>query len=293
MRITRDGWIVGGLSGALSVMAFLSKNNLLYVVASPLWVLWGLGIVWGAWNLRGLSVARVIPPELFADVEAGGRLILRNPRAWLPAVGVELHDDAGARGVVARVPAGGEASVAVRWWWPRRGVARLEPVRLRSSFPFGFVEHVAVVGRAVEVVVYPHPRAVRSGARVGEAPGAEVPGRSRGRDGDFGGLRPYAPGDRPAAIHWPSTARTGHLLVVQGGGEGEPLVDVVVLDRGDRERDLAQAAGELVDAFDRGLRVGLVLPGYDGAPARRFPPSTGAVWRRTLLEALARVGEAR
>lgn len=288
-RPTPDGWILGLLTLALSAVAAASGNNLLYLTCAGLWATGGVAVGLGRWNLRGLTVRRVLPADLFAGADARGRLVVHNRRRWLPAVDLAVEDDAGGRAHLGAVEPGAEGSAAASWVFERRGTAELRRIAVRSTFPFGLVEHVVIEERPVEVVVYSAPAPGRCAVESGPLDGDRASSRSRGRDGDFAGLRDYRIGDRPSAIHRASSARTGQLLVVQGSGEAEPQVDVVVRDRGDREEALSIGAGEVIDGFRRGLRVGLVLPGFDDAPAQRLPPSGGLAWRRSLLEALARV----
>lgn len=290
-RPTREGLVVGGLTLTLTLVAMASGNNRLYLLVAGLWSLWGLAAVVGAWNLRGLQAFRVLPPDLFAGVEAGGEVGVRCDRRVLPAVGIVVEDD-DQPAFIPWVPCGGEGRGRRVWCFPQRGVARPGDLVLRSSFPFGLFEHARRVQRADEVVVYPRPADVRAQVWDGLEAGEDAARGLKGRLGEFSGLRPYRPGDRPSAVHWPSTARAGEILVMQGSGEVEPRIEVVVRSGGDWETALERAAGEVVDGFARGFPVGLVLPGASDEPVR-FPPGRGRTWRRTLLEALARAPEGR
>ena len=102
--------------------------------------------------------------------------------------------------------------------------------------------------------------------------------------GDFVGLREYQGGDRVGSIHWPTSARLGAPVVVVHSAEATQRVVIRVADvRGAAwERELSRAAGQVLRGFSRGSPVGLELPEH------RLEARTGAAWRRTLLDALAR-----
>ena len=134
VRPTRDGWIALLAGAALLVVGLLSGNNLLYLVAAPVWAALLLALPLGWFNLRGMEVRRMLPAELYAGRDAAGRLLLRNPRRRLSASAVDVTDEGtGATGTCLRVPAGGIVPVAVRWRFGERGRARLVAVTVRST----------------------------------------------------------------------------------------------------------------------------------------------------------------
>jgi uncharacterized protein (DUF58 family) len=291
-RPTRDG-VVAATGGLALLLAGLSSgNNLLYLVAAPLWAALLLALPLGWWNVRGLQVRRVLPAELYAGREAPGSLLVRNPRRRLGATSLRVHDeDTTAAGTVERLPCGQIVTVPVRWRFGDRGPVRLSSVTVRSSWPFGFAEHVVQVPLVAEVVVYPRPLPAAGSALMGRTGmGAEEDVLGQGT-GEFLGLRPYRPGDPPRTVHWPTTARVGTLQVVERSGETEVSVEVSVerCSGPAWERELSRATGEVHRALQLGRKVGLRLPAVQESPERHWPPSGGASWRRTLLEALARM----
>jgi uncharacterized protein (DUF58 family) len=290
IRPTRDG-IVAAVGGVLlGLIGFASGNNLLYLVAAPVWAMVLLAVPLGWWNLRGLEVRRALPPELYAGREAAGRLLLRNGRPRLSARAIRVVDEGtGASGTVTAVLPGTIGAIPVRWRFGDRGPARLSAVTLSSRWPFGFADHSVVLPAPAELVVYPRPLPVVAAPRIW--PGAVGPeNESAGiGTGDFLGLRPYRPGDSPRTVHWPTTARVGALQVVERAGETEISVEVEVrpFTGLQWERELSVAVGEVHRALQLGRKVGLALPAVEGSSARRMAPAQGATWRRTLLETLA------
>lgn len=289
-RPTRDG-VVAALGGVLlGVIGFSTGNNLLYLVAAPVWAAVLLAAPLGWWNLRGLDVRRALPAELYAGREAAGRLLVRNGRRALSATALTLVDEGtGAHAELARVAPQTTGTAAVRWRFGDRGPAALTAVTIRSRWPFGFVEHAVRVRAPAELVVYPRPLPVGAAESLRPGPVGPEPESAGVGTGDFLGLRAYRLGDSPRTVHWPTTARVGALQVVERAGETEISVEIEVRAASGLqwERELSVAVGEVHRALQLGRKVGLLVPSVGGEPALRLPPSAGPTWRRTLLEALA------
>lgn len=289
VRLTRDGWIAGVAGAALLIVGLASGNNLLYLVAAPLWAALLLALPLGWFNLRGLEVRRMLPAELYAGRDAAGRLLLRNPRRRLSASAIEVTDEGtGAVGACARAPAGQVVPIGVRWRFGERGRVRLVAVTVRSTWPFGFAEHAVRVPLVAGLVVYPRPLPATAQPTSRDRLGHEEDLHGHGT-GDFLGLRPYREGDPPRTVHWPTTARAGAPYVVDRAGETEVSVEVEVRVASGAawEREISRACGEVHKALQLGRKVGLALPAVGDRPGRRLPASMGGAWRRTLLEQLA------
>jgi uncharacterized protein (DUF58 family) len=286
-RTTRDGRVWAVASLALLAVAVLSGNNLVYLVAAPVWVAGILALPLGHWQLRRLDVRRVLPPELVAGREVGGELLVRNGRARLAARGLEVEESAvGAVGLVALVAPGGVGSARVRYRFPERGPVALDRVIVRSQWPMGLFEHELERALPASLVVFPRPAPGVADPRAHEGIGDD-PETARRGGGDFLGLRAYREGDPPRSVHWLSSARAGALVVVEREAEVGTSVRVVVADAHGAawEQELSRAAGEVGRAFARGHGVAMVLPG--GPPELDGPPRGGGGWRRSLLTALA------
>ncbi len=286
IRPTRDGGvaIVAGL--ALLLASAVSGNNLVVLVAAPVWAVTLCALPAGWANLRALEVRRQLPAELTAGRDASGRLLLRNGRRRLAARALELVDEGTtARATCGEVAPGEVAALPTRWRFDQRGRATLRAVEVRSTWPLGLFVHEVRAPLAGDLVVYPRPLPAAAPPRSGGPAGVEEQDHGRGT-GDFLGIRPWREGDPPRSVHWLSSARTGAWKVVERSGEAEVSVEVVVqAARGPGwERELSRAAGEVNRAFQLGRKVGLRVPGEAGA---HLQPQAGAAWRRQLLEVLA------
>ncbi|MBI4497928.1 MAG: DUF58 domain-containing protein [Chloroflexi bacterium] len=113
----------------------------------------------------------------------------------------------------------------------QRGRYTLGPIRVVSGDPFGLFLREVLVGTTHTLVVYP---ATVPLPRFNMSP-AELPGEGRHRrrtqflTPNAAGIRQYVHGDSFNRIHWPSTARTGDLMVKEF--ELDPASDFwVILD---------------------------------------------------------------
>src|SRR5690606_11580110 len=153
----------------------------------------------------------------------------------------------GASAEIPRVAPGAEAGAPAGWRFGERGVARLDGLVLASRHPFGLWIARRRVPLPAELVVYPTPRPAPTRPTTGGG-GHEGSSERPGQDGagDLAGLRAYRPGDRPRAIHWPTSARTGAPVVVVRAPEAAERVVVRVADRRGEawERELGRAVGQ-------------------------------------------------
>lgn len=195
----------------------------------------------------------------------------------------------------------------------RRGVIRLDDLRIMLPDPFGLIQSChKVPAPAATLTVLPKRHRL---------PSIEMPGGSRfqvgdesatnaiGTNGEFVGLRDYRPGDPPRQIHWKSWARTGRPIVkeledtffpryglildtlLDGGNEArfEEAVSVAasfiaMIDRGDSLLDLMFIKDEahLVTAgrgFARTEKLLEVLAGVEGERTENFDRLAGLVLR--------------
>lgn len=183
-----------------------------------------------------------------------------------------------------------------------RGRHRVGPPRLRVGDVFGTADVTLAADEPAEVVVFPR---VVPLARLGlpsASPLATLPApRSVLVDQtSVVGTRDYAPGDAFATIHWPATARSGHLAVKEYE-RAQARDTMVVLDlssSGYRRptRPAAELAITVAASVARHAVVeqrqaaGLLTASPGGSETvTHLPAATGAAHLRAVLEALALV----
>jgi uncharacterized protein (DUF58 family) len=165
-------------------------------------------------------------------------------RRWARAGGTIVVD-------VRRLAGASSRSLELPLDTRRRGVISFGPVLIRRSDPFGLVSSAAWLAAADVLRI--RPRAFPLGAPPA-APARDPDGRTAdGAAGGvlFHGLREYVEGEDLRFVHWPSSARTGVLMVREHVEPSEPA-STVVLDT----RPSAYPPGEVgADAFEEAVDV--------------------------------------
>lgn len=235
-------------------------------------------------NLLGVGLVAVSAPAVFARSAGAVLLTLENPAAAArPALEAALEGEPLAS---ADLPPRGRVQISLPLAAARRGVVRIERLRLTSCHPFGLFRTWTWVHLPVELLVYPYPagnrpRPLASGRR-------QTGARTRGTSGadEWVGLRPFRDGDSPRQVDWKAYARQAPLLVKEYSPTGADLClfDFAQLAVPDLEARLSQLARWVVEAEAVGDHYGLTLPGTVIAPNR------GPEHRHRCLAALALYG---
>lgn len=221
--ITRRGLGFLAAGAGLVALGRLLGLTELYVLATACWAL----VAGAAWQARraGLSVQaerHLHPERVHAGTDSRVELAVRNagPRRT-PVLSVRDPFDGGrrqARFLLAPLHPGETARAAYRLPTDRRGVYALGPLEVQFSDAFGLAAVSRVVAPATQLTVYPRiDPVVPPPLTFGQDPyaGADHPNALGARGEDFYALRPYAVGDDLRRVHWPSTARTGELMIRQ------------------------------------------------------------------------------
>lgn len=264
-RITRAGlWftITILLTG---VGAFLSANNLIFLILSALLATL---IVSGNLNrltLAGLEVEFEPPKHLFAQENVSGGIAIRNTKSWFPSFALRLSsaNENGLRRPVF-IPLIGPGEVVrfdaeVRF--ARRGRYRENGFEISSRFPFGFAERRAAVTLLAEVLVYPELEERHLTEPLFVELLAEAEARRQGRGTEFHQLRPYRHEDDARHIDWRTSARHGEMYLREFAVE--QLEDVELwLDLGGWRTDgfeqaIRAVAAQAFELDRRGLHVKL------------------------------------
>jgi len=301
-----------GVTFIVGLGAFYSQNNLLYVVfAMALASMLVSGVVGGGALLR-IDARRLPPVSATVGEPALIRYRLVNRARRAGAFAVDITEDPsprrrdGWRGRLQRpgafapsVPARGTLVVEGVAIPERRGEARLCAVRIGSRYPFGIVRKSVRFEQPGSILVRPRPippppdlldRAVARASRRG----GERRARGLGAEPEFIALREYVPGDSPRHIAWRASARRDELVVREAASSARLALTVVLClaAEGDdaNERAISCAAGVILEAARRGLRIGLAAPGLGYT---RPPVSVGAGVSNErlamLLDDLARI----
>lgn len=164
------------------------------------------------------GIKREVDPRRVTRGEAAQVHLWKRNLSPLPSVPLDATDRIGHLTVDLNIPAtrpGGRAEALYRFVTTRRGHLEVGPVVLSRRDPWGLFHRIRETGDVQEISVYPRvmqvaaPDIVHRLSR--DAGAAEV---TAGSD-RFHTLREYVVGDELRKVHWPSSARTGTLMVKQ------------------------------------------------------------------------------
>jgi uncharacterized protein (DUF58 family) len=231
-RITK-----AGLAFALAVLltgtgAFLSGNNLIFLVTSALMATLLVSGFINRLSLSGLRVEFHPPEHLFAREQAIAKLTIHNEKAVTPSFAARLqsiHADGLVQPLFFPMIAGGEMiteHAAVRFH--KRGRYRDNSLEFTSRFPFGFAERRARVTLHADVLVYPALEAPFMAHEFLASIQGEIQAHQAGHGVDFYRLRPYTSSDAARRIDWRSSARHGELYVRDNAEEDAISVHILI-----------------------------------------------------------------
>ena len=190
-----------------------------YYLAYALALLLGGGLLWCLWNLMGVE-ARVRRRTHRAQV--GGYLesypeawnTTRFPKGWL--IVRELGDLPGHEVVrMVDLKSRGSYTERVRTPCHRRGLFTVGPVQIESWDPLGLFRLTRRFSHEEQVLVYPTTVPLpHLHLPLSHLPGDEAVRRETQQLTPLAAsVREYMQGDGVNRIHWPTTARTGRLMV--------------------------------------------------------------------------------
>ncbi|MEM9292710.1 MAG: DUF58 domain-containing protein [Acidobacteriota bacterium] len=201
----------------VGIAATNTGNNALFLVMALM-----LGVLafsgWASrWNVRGLDFLLEAPPELFAGRLATLRFTAKNRSRWLPrwlllVQAVPAHSRQG-QSLLPFLPRSGKGQGRLELLPRRRGLLRIEGVRVESAFPFGLFAKAKLFRQPLEILIYPaifdaSPHQPQASGRWGDEES-----QRRGHGHGLYQLRPYQDGDDPRRIHWKRSARTEGVIV--------------------------------------------------------------------------------
>lgn len=291
----REGVFWLAAAGLMLFIGILKGINLVIVLAYVLAGMWIINLLLARRAVRGLSARRLPRAPVQAGVPTEWAIEVRDDG---PTAGTwtleERVREAAAIWLIVRRGSGTVFRPRVRATFPRRGKYAIEPLKARSTFPFGLVGRSIELLPADELIVLPRPARV-DGERLRSWLFRAWAGRDEERrkvrrvverEAEVHGLRDYRVGDSPRRIHWKATARRNRLTVREYEDAAPPrlllIVDPWLPDRpkpADRDRleaVMSLAAG-IVKEWRReaGARLGLVIAGptpvaLDGPPGPGF-----------------------
>lgn len=230
MRLRPTRRLPGMLFAALVIYFFATNSQVIWLYLASALVA-GLAVVGvlAPWltvrrvhpRLLGHTRSGFVAPlaqdrdRVFAGDHLGLRIGMNEDRA--PVELLDLRTHSGLRVPIEDLQRS-DTGIVLMVTAPPRGTLRLATVQLASTWPLGIARAQREVKLDFEVVVHPiyllPPEDRQQGRR--EPSGVSA---TRGDGEEFLGLREYRSGDSQRRVHWPTTARTGRLMVVETARE--------------------------------------------------------------------------
>jgi uncharacterized protein (DUF58 family) len=223
-RLTREGWMWLGLILFLWLIGVFKGINLIALLSTLMLAFLIVNVGASRRGLRSLRLRRWIDEPLFAHTPAWLAVEVENP-ASRPVFGIRLEDfgpDRSRAWYVGRLEGRGCFRQSQEIRMPGRGAYVWEPLVARCGAPFGLVEARISAGAPERRLVLPQLGQLHRG-RFRQFLNVTAPslGVTRGQwpsprpdsQSELHGVRAFRNGDSPRWIHWPTSARSGELMV--------------------------------------------------------------------------------
>ncbi len=245
-----------GLGFYSITQGFAQDRSQLVLIAAVSFAVLAIGVVWPMVALRSVTTTATTP----SDVQCGGRFSVGVSVAGRTRAVLLRVVDFQSSWVHCDAPDVGSIPVVA----PHRGVHQSVLVELTCGGPLNvFVRHKVVSCRlAAPLYIGPVPIHVAAHTQPVSDAAITAANQMPQTSDVVRSTRPYVAGDPVRSVHWPTTARTGHLVV----REFEPptqlgLAIIVDLRGGDSrsvEASVSQAAGAAHSVLATGGRCLLV-----------------------------------
>jgi uncharacterized protein (DUF58 family) len=227
-QITRMGLVFSCTVGLVGVAAFVSGNNLLFLLlAALLSTILMSGFV-SRLGLAGLELSLLVPPHVAARRNIAARLIVRNRKYLTPSFSLHISgsEGSGLRDEIylPLVPARSTINEPVELHFKHRGIFKDNTFAFASRFPFGFTHRRAHVRLKQEVLVYPSIDPQPGFESILSQVAGEIESNLRGRGSDFYRIRPYEYMESARHVDWRASAHIGELHVREFAREQDQTV---------------------------------------------------------------------
>lgn len=270
LRLTPEGARFLALSLAVGVAAFNTGNNLLYLLLAMMLTLIVVSGILSEQSLKQLAFRRWLPPHVFAGQPVTAALSVTNEKPLFPSFSLRVNDvredGAANEGIrLLHLPPGASVTRSYRVLFPRRGLDRLDGVKVVTRFPFGLFMKAATVPLSSALVVYPALQPISPLlAQELESMGHDREIPRRGQGVGLYNLRAYQPGDDSRTIHWKTSARQARFIVRETEAEDQREVTLALPTAGPArpesfERAVSLTASLVVYFHERAFAVRLLL----------------------------------
>ena len=226
-QVTRGGLLFLFAVGLVGTSAFVTGNNLLFLVFAAMLALLLVSGVLSRLTIAGLELELQLPQHVSAGVGTPAKVLVRNLKKYIPSFSIQLTGHSGQAVYLPLLAGGATIEASVEIVFPRRGLHHENLFLLSTKFPFGFIRRTAPVTLRRDTVVYPCLDKPQPGIEeLLESIGSEIAAQLRGTGREFHSIRPYESLDDARHVDWKSTAHTGSLQVREFARDRQQAVEI-------------------------------------------------------------------
>lgn len=232
-QVTRAGMAFMAALLVVAMAAFLSANNLLFLILAAMFSMLLISGFVSRLGLAGLELDLLLPEHISARRDVRGGIRVKNLKRWIPSISIHVAG-AAESGINSNVyfpviPGGTTIEESVNLYFPRRGSQHERSFQFSTRFPFGFTERRENVTTRHDILIYPCLDPQPGFEALLDSVRGEIEAIHRGRGHDFYRIRPYEAMESARHVDWKATAHTGDLQVREFAREEDSQV-VIYLD---------------------------------------------------------------
>ena len=231
-QLTSEGIRFLLFATAVGIAAVNTGNNLFYLLLAMMLSLILVSGLLSELCLSRLAFRRHVPDYVFANAPVSISLTISNRKTRFPSFSLRLFDivdenetDRGTS--IPFLAPRTSRNVIHTFQAARRGLYRLEGIRIATCFPFGLFRKAVSYPDEAAILVCPElaPLSLPILQQLAAIGQDQELGR-RGPGMALYNLREYRPGDDSRAIHWRTTARTSKLMLKETEADDQRIVTV-------------------------------------------------------------------
>jgi uncharacterized protein (DUF58 family) len=227
--LTRIGRIFIGITILVSIAAFNTGNNALYLLFAFMLSLILISGILSEAVLQGVRVERQWPRHMIAgqDTIIPVKIINTKQRAsYSLLISEQLEELSPPAFFILQLDPSQEVVSSYRMCFPRRGVWRSQGYEITTTFPFEFFRKGLEVTHPAEILIFPRPLPPAQIPYFSSRSLGEIPRPRKGHRGDFHSLRQYRSSDSMRHVHWKASAKRDQLLIREL--EGQDLDSLII-----------------------------------------------------------------
>ena len=271
MKLTKEGRRLVIAAVLISITAFNTGNNLIYLVLSLLLSIIFISIILLKNNMKSLSLNVIQNKPIFANTPSEILLKLKNMKGFYTYSIKVISSFVIKEGLYfSKIPPYKELSRNAMVIFNSRGLYKHGDFYLESGYPFIFLKQSILCNVKGEIIVYPEIKEQSHFLQSYIKEGQESINQRIGVGEDFSMVREFRYGDDSRRIHWKASAKTEKLLVMEyDASEIRKLTIILdnlnVPDKNDFEKAVSFAASIadyyiLQGYYVRLLTCGKVVP---------------------------------